>query len=141
MVAIAIPLFKAQRDKAIDATNKANIRAAYAAAANAFYDSGMESTQISGKLHCVYYEYDTKTGMITKLNITNHAVGNSLPKQVCEDAKKHNIIDKVYVYIGESDKPGKPDGFSIETAPHFHGDKVAQYSDSNPYGWYSAEDD
>jgi len=57
LVAVSIPVFTSQRQKTIDATNRANIRAAKAAA-SADYLGNYSSEH-------VYYVYDVSSGKLT----------------------------------------------------------------------------
>ena len=64
LVAISIPVFTSQRQKAIIAANKANIRAARAAVVAALYDdtSKLDMTTVKNDTDVSYFVYDVKSG-------------------------------------------------------------------------------
>ena len=66
LVAISIPIFTAQRKKAIIATNQANIRAARAAAVAMLYgsDESLEKYENQAAKAYRYYRYNVQKGEI-----------------------------------------------------------------------------
>lgn len=125
LVAVSVPVFTAQRRKAVDAVNKANIRAAKAMALTAFYDD---------KTAYVPNKYGTKMAYFKYTNgslepITNQASStvNNTAKTVCAQAARHERCDCIYVYVSLND--AKP----IQTAPYLdqngniQGDDIGQF--------------
>ena len=137
LVAISIPIFNAQLRKARIATNKANIRAAKAAAVTQYYDDSFEMSDIGSNLNGVYYEYDVKTGTIKRRSdFNNYNAADVAGRELTDKAANYEVVETVYVYIGESDKPGRTgEGISVETAPYYVGDEVGSVGQTNPYGW------
>lgn len=153
LVAISIPIFTAQRRKAIIAVNKANIRAAKAAAAAKLYESPESiigyMTQENGQY--LYYLYNVETGSIEKelvgVNVTFKDTSASDNKEytktvnnwgqeyrkIAMDGKK---CHKILIYVGNPEKDLGKDGKNsspIQTAPFYVDDEVGGTS-SNPFG-------
>ena len=136
LVAVSIPIFTNNLRKAKIATNKANIRAAKAAAIAEYYDPSFTTTVFQNKLHCQYYKYDVKTGTIE--NVTNlyttHDQARVPARVQYNNAKNYKVCDYIYVYVGESDKTGTISDINVETAPYYIGDEV-EMKNNNPFGW------
>ncbi len=138
LVAISIPIFTTQRKKAVIATNKANIRAAVAAAAAQYYDKDFKTKQIANKLNCQYYRYDVKAGTIENISKKGNSFADfnkiAMNDYSYTKAKNYEVCDTIYVYVGESDKSGSIESINIETAPYYNGDEVELYNGNNPFG-------
>ena len=81
LVAVSVPVFTAQRRKAVDAVNKANIRAAKAMALTAFYDDKTNYIESSNHTKMAYFKYtDGRLDPIT--GQASHEVNNDA-KTVC----------------------------------------------------------
>lgn len=110
LVAVSVPVFTAQRRKAVDAVNKANIRAAKAMALTAFYDNKTVYAESSGHIKMAYFKYtDGRLDPIT--GQASHEVNNDA-KTVCAQAAQHKRCDCIYVYVSLNDR--RP----IQTAPY-----------------------
>ena len=110
LVAVSVPVFTAQRSKAVDAVNKANIRAAKSMALAAFYDDKTGYVASINGTKMAYFKYtDGRLGPIT--NKTSADV-NNMAKDVCAQAAQHKQCDCIYVYVSLND--AKP----IQTAPY-----------------------
>lgn len=158
LVAISIPIFTAQRKKAIMAVNKANIRSAKAAAAAKLYESPdtMQSYLSQEREQYLYYVYNVKTDQIElelkgnnvkfkdptmkdyKGNIvtTGEQTVNNWGKVYRAYVENGKICPKILVYVGNPDGDAGPNGKNsapIQTAPFFEGDKVGGTS-NNPFG-------
>lgn len=126
LVAVSVPIFTAQRRKAVDAVNKANIRAAKSKALAAFYDD--ETGYVPNKYgtQMAYFKYtDGRLEPITGL--ASHKV-NDMAKTVCAQAAEHKQCDCIYVYVSLND--AKP----IQTAPYLDQDGNIQGDDSGQFG-------
>lgn len=155
LVAISIPIFTAQRRKAIIAVNKANIRSAKAAAAAKLYESPetMEAYHAQGKDSYFYCVYNVKESEIETVVVGSRATFelNTIVKndndytgrktangwgRVCRGtAKKGEICPVIMVYVGNP-SVDTIDHAPIQTAPFYDGDKVGggDSASSNPYG-------
>ena len=110
LVAVSVPVFTAQRRKAVDAVNKANIRAAKAMALAKFYDDQtVYDTSINGT-KMAYFKY-TDGSLVRITEKKSHEV-NDMAKTVCDQARQHKRCDCIYVYVSLND--AKP----IQTAPY-----------------------
>ena len=98
LVAISIPIFSGKLNKAKDATNKANVRAAKAAAVADFLSDGKTETMT--------YTYDVKQGKIINAEQKD---GSSLKAT----ASKDNILETVIVIT----KVGTDGTTSVQTKP------------------------
>ncbi len=137
LAAISIPILFEQRKKAVIAANKANIRAAKAAAASFYYDKDFKTMLSNNNLKCQFYIYDTENGTLENISskYNNHAKFNSeAMRETYDKAVKYQVCRYVYVYVGESDKNGKKTDINIETAPYYVGDKVSRFKNNNPFG-------
>lgn len=125
LVAVSVPIFTAQRSKAVDTVNKANIRAAKSMALAAFYDDQTEYVENANHTKMAYFKYtDGRLDPITKK--TSRDV-NDMAKTVCTQAAQHKQCDCIYVYVSLND--AKP----IQTAPYLdqngniRGDNIGQF--------------
>lgn len=111
LVAVSVPVFTAQRRKAVDAVNKANIRAAKSMALAAFYDDKTIYVASANGTQMAYFRYTD--GSLVQLDTTlTSAQVNDLAKPVCAQAADHKRCDCIYVYVSLND--AKP----IQTAPY-----------------------
>lgn len=127
LVAVSVPIFTAQRRKAVDAVNKANIRAAKAMALTAFYD---DKTKYVGNIHgtkMAYFKYTNGSLVRLDTNLTSNQV-NDKAKTVCAQAAEHKQCDCIYVYVSLND--AKP----IQTAPYLDKDGNIQGNDRSQFG-------
>ena len=100
LVAISIPVFTAQLDKAREATNQANLRAAKAAAVAEYLTS--EDTNRGTAL---YYEYDVAAGSIKSGSPKTDKPGNTYTEfSTMDDAKISGkvVYDDIWVGITTS---------------------------------------
>lgn len=125
LVAVSVPIFTAQRRKAVDAVNKANIRAAKAMALTKFYDDQTGYVPNINGTQMAYFKYtDGSLEPITGL-ASNYV--NSMARTVCDQARQHKQCDCIYVYVSLND--AKP----IQTAPYLdqdgniRGDNIGQF--------------
>lgn len=138
LVSVSIPVMASQRKKAVIATNKANIRAAKAAGATAYYDPAFTTILGATGLNCAYFKYDVKSGTIE--NITG-SLGNqhwkyhNMAKTETKKAQNYEVCDTIYIYVGESDKKGVKESINIETAPYYEGNDAKMSTATNPFGW------
>ncbi len=133
LVSVSLAIFTAQRKKAVIATNKANIRAAKAAALVEYYNNDLVTINMNN-LKTSYFIYDVNAGSLSRADFNNFTMANKTAMASAEQAKKYEVVDLIYVYIGESDQTGKKTAIDVETAPHYHGDTV-HINGSNPFGW------
>lgn len=133
LVAISIPVFTAQRSKAIIATNRANIRAARAAALAEIYDG--KTADAWGK--SVYLEYDIKTAQLSTFTWggTNPDAGNgpnATGRKYREEAAKPAVCDKIILYL---DLTQRDEENMIQTAPYYTDDgELGGVQGTNPFG-------
>ena len=110
LIAVSVPIFTAQRSKAVDAVNKANIRAAKAMALAAFYDDKTGYVSSINGTQMAYFKY-TDGRLEPIIGKKSHEV-NDDAKTVCAQAARHERCDCIYVYVSlNDDKP-------IQTAPY-----------------------
>ena len=102
-----------------------------------YYDPSFETVKFENKLNCQYYLYDVKTGTIENITSqhTTHSAFQTDARKQTEKAKKYEVCDQIYVYVGESDKTGKIAEVNVETAPYYEGDEVKMATSTNPFGW------
>lgn len=125
LVAVSVPVFTAQRRKAIDAVNKANIRAAKSKALAAFYDDETVYVPNINGTQMAYFKYTD--GRLVKIEDKSHNIDNDA-KTVCAQAKQHKQCDCIYVYVSLND--AKP----IQTAPYLDQNGDIQGDDSGQFG-------
>ena len=126
LVAVSVPVFTAQRSKAVDAVNKANIRAAKALALAAFYDDKTGYVASANGTKMAYFKYtDGRLDPIT--GQASHQV-NASAKTVCTQAAQHKQCDCIYVYVSLND--AKP----IQTAPYLDQNGNIQGDNSRQFG-------
>lgn len=124
LVAVSVPVFTAQRRKAIDAVNKANIRAAKSMALAAFYDDETVYVPSINGTQMAYFKYTD--GRLESITGTSADI-NIMAQTVCDQAAHHKQCDCIYVYVSLND--AKP----IQTAPYLdqngniQGDKKSQF--------------
>lgn len=111
LVAVSVPIFTAQRRKAVDAVNKANIRAAKAMALAAFYDDKTVYVESRNGTKMAYFKYTDGRLVRLATDQASHQVNNDA-KTVCDQARRHERCDCIYVYVSLND--AKP----IQTAPY-----------------------
>lgn len=152
LVAISIPVFTAQRKKAIIAANKANIRAARAAAAAYLYgsDENIDSYEMQEKEKYIFCIYDINTGKVEKvLSKTEGYKDSNYPEDGWHNGNfwgkkyrweaKEGMARKIIVYIGNPAVDIKNNGklsSPIQTAPYYEGNEVGGEDDwnKNPFG-------
>ena len=127
LVAVSVPIFTAQRRKAVDAVNKANIRVAKAMALAAFYDDKTVYVSSRNGTQMAYFKYTDGSLVRLDTNLRSDQV-NDLAKPVCDQARRHERCDCIYVYVSLND--AKP----IQTAPYLDQDGNIQGDDSKQFG-------
>lgn len=127
LVAVSVPIFTAQRRKAVDAVNKANIRAAKAMALAAFYDDKTVYVSSRNGTQMAYFKYTDGSLVRLDTNLTSNQV-NDKAKTVCAQAADHKQCDCIYVYVSLND--AKP----IQTAPYLDQDGNIQGNDRSQFG-------
>jgi type II secretory pathway pseudopilin PulG len=137
LVAVSIPIFSAQMEKAKIATNRANIRAARSVASVQFYED-IADGKLGGDAFA-YYHYDTSKGDLVgdaiygddsnRGNMINK--GNAAGKECLNSVKDGEVYSYIMVYVSEEDKNK---GASIQTAPYYNDDDTIHKSEGNPYG-------
>ena len=110
LVAVSVPVFTAQRRKAVDAVNKANIRAAKSMALAAFYDDKTGYVSSINGTQMAFFKY--MDGRLEPITNQTSAQVNDMAKTVCTQAAQHKQCDCIYVYVFLND--AKP----IQTAPY-----------------------
>lgn len=126
LVAISVPVFTAQRRKAVDAVNKANIRAAKAMALTKFYDDQTGYVSSINGTQMAYFKY--KDGRLESITGKRSDQVNSMAKVVCNQAAQHKQCGCIYVYVSLND--AKP----IQTAPYLDQNGNIQGNDSSQFG-------
>lgn len=126
LVAVSVPVFTAQRRKAIDAVNKANIRAAKSKALAAFYDDETVYIPSINGTQMAYFKYTD--GRLESITTGTSASINNDAKTVCDQARQHKLCDCIYVYVSLND--AKP----IQTAPYLDRDGNIQGNDYSQFG-------
>lgn len=135
LVAISIPVFTAQRSKAIIATNRANIRAARAAALSEIYNENGVAWDSWGK--SIYLEYDIKTAQLSNFTWsgTNPDAGdgpNATGRKYREEAAKPAVCEKIIIYL---DLTQRDEENMIQTAPYYTDDgELGSVKGNNPFG-------
>ena len=81
LVAVSVPVFTAQRSKAVDAVNKANIRAAKTMALAAFYDDETVYIPSINGTQMAYFKYTD--GRLAPITNQTSAQVNNIAKTVC----------------------------------------------------------
>ena len=127
LVAVSVPVFTAQRRKAVDAVNKANIRAAKAMALAAFYDDKTVYVSSRNGTQMAYFKYTDGSLVRLDTNLRSDQV-NDLAKTVCDQAAQHKQCDCIYVYVSLND--AKP----IQTAPYLDQDGNIQGDKNRQFG-------
>lgn len=127
LVAVSVPIFTAQRRKAVDAVNKANIRAAKAMALAAFYDDKTVYVSSRNGTQMAYFKYTDGSLVRLDTNLTSNQV-NDKAKTVCAQAAHHKRCDCIYVYVSLND--AKP----IQTAPYLDQNGNIQGNDRSQFG-------
>lgn len=125
LVAISVPVFTAQRRKAVDAVNKANIRAAKSMALAAFYDDKTGYVPSANGTKMAYFKY--KDGRLESITGKSNDI-NNMAKAVCAQARRHERCDYIYVYVSLND--AKP----IQTAPYLDQNGNIQGNDFGQFG-------
>ena len=125
LVAVSVPIFTAQRRKAVDAVNKANIRAAKAMALAAFYDDKTVYVESRNGTKMAYFKY-TNGSLEPITTGTSADINSTAAKTVCAQAKRHERCDCIYVYVSLND--AKP----IQTAPYLDQNGNIKGNDSGP---------
>lgn len=125
LVAVSVPIFTAQRRKAVDAVNKANIRAAKAMALAAFYDDKTVYIPSHNGTQMAYFKYTD--GRLVSITGTSADINNTA-KTVCAQAADHKRCDCIYVYVSLND--AKP----IQTAPYLDQNGNIQGNDRSQFG-------
>lgn len=123
LVAVSVPVFTAQRRKAVDAVNKANIRAAKAMALTKFYDDQTGYVPSINGTQMAYFKYTD--GRLERITGYSHVINNDA-RTVCAQARRHERCDCIYVYVSLND--AKP----IQTAPYLDQNGNIQGNDSGP---------
>ena len=148
LVAISIPVFTAQKRKAIISVNKANVRSAKAAAAMELLD-GSATTAYRGdtEYKTAYFRYDVKQGKIVQTHLGKeknkgqgdgdlYTTGNTWANNVCKDLKPYEIWPEIIVYVGNpeytSGNLGK--GAPVQTAPYYTEDNQIGKNGTNWFG-------
>lgn len=143
LVAISIPIFTFQRQKAIIAVNKANIRSAKAAAAAAMYDneSTLDKASSAVEANVTYFIYDVKKGIIEQsiptetwnptCTYNGEKMGiNEMGRRLMREAEAYHICDKVIVFVGNK----IDSGYLLQTAPYYTEDDKVGFERNNPFG-------
>lgn len=149
LVAVSIPIFTAQRRKAIIAANKANIRAARAAVVAALYDdiSKLDMTTIKNDTDVSYFVYDVKSGAIETgasgkgFNNATYTYDGKTQNfnawgRYFSDQAKTKVCDKIIIYVGNAKDMTERNSAMIQTAPYYTDADEIGYkgSNSNPFG-------
>ena len=125
LVAVSVPVFTAQRRKAVDAVNKANIRAAKSMALAAFYDGKTGYVSSINGTQMAYFKY--MDGRLEPITNQTSAQVNDMAKTICTQAAQHKQCDCIYVYVSLND--AKP----IQTAPYLDQNGNIQGNDSRQF--------
>lgn len=127
LVAVSVPVFTAQRRKAVDAVNKANIRAAKSMALAAFYDDKTVYVSSGNGTKMAYFKYTNGSLVRLDTKLKSDKV-NSMARTVCAQAKRHERCDCIYVYVSLND--AKP----IQTAPYLDQNGNIQGDNKGQFG-------
>lgn len=148
LVAISIPIFTAQRAKAVRAVNQANIRAAKAAAVSEIYSGEGQyllNVQKETNRHFMVFKYDVKEEKIVYIyqDFQGDGSGNqwnviNAPARGERDKAVNNQkCDFIYVYV-EPENQAKKNGNKepdVQTAPYYNEDgTVGALDGANPFG-------
>ena len=128
LVAISVPVFTAQRRKAVDAVNKANIRAAKAMALTKFYDDQTVYVSSRNGTQMAYFKYTDGSLVRLATDLASHNV-NDMARTVCAQAADHKRCDCIYVYVSLND--AKP----IQTAPYLDQNGNIRGDDKGQFGY------
>ena len=143
LVAISIPVFTAQRMKAVIATNKANIRAAKAAATAEFYSNSDLLDVHNGNTltTAAYFIYDVNKVKDKNYNGAqyNGKSCNTLGKELSNKAINGEVLDQIIVFIGNAENENDKyhnNPSAIQTAPYYTDDNEIGYKggNDNPFG-------
>ena len=163
LVAISIPVFAAQKKKAVIATNKANIRSARSAAVTEFYTNSDITDIHDAFTVAAYFVYDIKEGKIEKtiivktnadygrgdmyrdeklegeLTKAGHTFGsrnaNDWGRALSEYAESNHVCPKIFVFIGGPKNIGSEGlGATVQTAPYYTDDNQVGWHGDNPFG-------
>lgn len=126
LVAVSVPVFTAQRRKAVDAVNKANIRAAKSKALAAFYDDETKYVESANGTKMAYFKYTN--GSLEPITTGSSASINYDARTVCAQAADHKRCDCIYVYVSLND--AKP----IQTAPYLDQNGNIRGDDKGQFG-------
>lgn len=126
LVAVSVPVFTAQRSKAVDAVNKANIRAAKAMALAAFYDDKTGYVASVNGTQMAYFKYTD--GRLDPITDKRSDEVNNMAKDVCAQAAQHKQCACIYVYVSLND--AKP----IQTAPYLDQNGNIKGDNSRQFG-------
>ena len=147
LVAISIPIFTAQRKKAVIAANQANVRAAKAAAVAMLYGSkeSLERYENQPQKQYRYYRYNVKEGKIVcqaegENAHIEYAQGSGTKKvnDLGQEYRKTAMEAKtpctdILVYIGNPAANPYANTSPLQTAPFYEGNEVGG-TDQNPFG-------
>lgn len=126
LVAVSVPIFTAQRRKAVDAVNKANIRAAKSMALAAFYDDKTNYIESSNHTKMAYFKYTD--GRLVSITGKSNDINALAAKTVCAQAARHERCECIYVYVSLNDP--KP----IQTAPYLDQNGNIKGDNSRQFG-------
>lgn len=118
LVAVSIPIFTGQMEKARLATNRANIRAAKAAAYVYYAENGFPK---AGDTHA-YYVYSVDSGKVSVYSSGSY--GNYKIPDYAYDPSSHSsylrngVYQYIIVYIHENDE-ASDSAYTIQTNPHY----------------------
>ena len=135
LVAISIPIFTAQRTKAVRAANQANIRAAKAAAASELYGGKAEKLTGTEENQYMYLVYNVKEGIITDTYTNVHWNDiNVKAKEEYNKAINNQVCDNIYVFLDLNNEKNAGENI-IQTAPYYDEDgNVGKIQGQNPFG-------
>ena len=147
LAAISIPIFTAQRKKAVIAANQANVRAAKAAAVAMLYGSkaSLERYENQPQKQYRYYRYNVKEGKIVcqaegENAHIEYAQGSGTKKvnDLGQEYRKTAMEAKtpctdILVYIGNPAANPYANTSPLQTAPFYEGNEVGGTS-QNPFG-------
>ena len=135
LVAISIPIFTAQRIKAVRATNQANIRAAKAAAASELYGGKAEKLTGTEENQYMYLVYNVKEGIITDTYTNVHWNDiNAKAKEEYNKAINNQVCDNIYVFLDLNNEKNAGENI-IQTAPYYdENGNVGKIQGQNPFG-------
>ncbi len=136
LTGISVPIFIAQRHKAVAAVNVANIRSAKVSVLTRFCIDNLNNSK-DGDIF--FYEYNVDTG---KAELISPEGANSLDfvgwekyyalgRQETETAARHRVCDRIYVYI----RMGSNMSVMTQTAPWYDGYEPGTALDGDsPFG-------